>query len=62
MSEAALLTAFPYAVPQSALAGVTWPAVTPPAASRMLALQLQFEQSQWWPSELIEARQFTQLH
>ena len=55
------LTAFPYAVPQSALGGVIWPAVTPPPASRLLALQLQLEQSQWWPPDLIEARQFAQL-
>lgn len=53
--------ALPYAVPRSALPGAVWPAVPNDAASRMLALQLQLEQSQWWPPEVIEARQFEQL-
>jgi phenylacetate-CoA ligase len=55
------VSALPYAVPRSALPGIVWPALPDPAASRLLALQLQLEQSQWWPPELIEARQFEQL-
>jgi len=61
MSAGHPLSAFPHAVPRSTLAGIAWPALTDPAASRLLALQLQLEQSQWWPAELIEARQFAQL-
>ena len=53
--------ALPYAVPKSALPGVRWPAVPDAAASRMLALQFQLQQSQWWPPEVIEKRQFEQL-
>ena len=59
--SAPCLSALPYAIPRSALPGVVWPAVPDDAASRMLALQFQLEQSQWWPSEVIEARQFEQL-
>jgi phenylacetate-CoA ligase len=55
------LSALPYAPPRSALPGIVWPAVPDDAASRMLALQFQLEHSQWWPPEVIEARQFEQL-
>jgi phenylacetate-CoA ligase len=61
VSEPPNPNALPYAVPQSALPGVVWPAVPDDAASRLLALQFQLEQSQWWPPEVIEARQFEQL-
>ena len=53
--------ALPYAVPKSVLAGIRWPAVPDAAAARMLALQFQLQQSQWWPPEVIEQRQFEQL-
>lgn len=59
--ERPALSALPFAVPKSALPGAVWPAVPDDAASRLLALQFQLEQSQWWPSKLIEARQFEQL-
>jgi len=61
VSEPLNPNALPYAVPHSALPGAVWPAVPSDAASRLLALQLQFEQSQWWPPEVIKARQFEQL-
>src|SRR3990172_13194957 len=61
VSEPLNPNALPYAVPHSALPGAAWPALPSDAASRLLALQLQFEQSQWWPPEVIEARQFQQL-
>jgi phenylacetate-CoA ligase len=53
--------ALPYAVPRSVLPGAAWPAIPNDLASRLLALQLQFGQSQWWPPEVIQARQFEQL-
>ena len=62
MSEALNPHALPYAVPNSALPGAVWPAVPNGAAARMLGLQFQLGQSQWWPPEVIEARQFEQLH
>ena len=55
------LSALPHAVPKSAMPGMLWPALPDRPASRLLALQFQLEQSQWWPPELIEARQFEQL-
>ena len=55
------VSALPHAVPKSAMPGMVWPALPDPPASRLLALQLQLEQSQWWPPEVIEARQFEQL-
>ena len=48
------------AVPASALSGIGWPALPPPTATRILALNYQFEQSQWWPPEAIEALQLRQ--
>ena len=59
--ERPTLTALSHAVPKSAMPGMVWPALPDPPASRLLALQLQIEQSQWWPREVIEARQFEQL-
>lgn len=46
---------------RSALDGIAWPAIPDDAAARMMALQYQLEQSQWWPSALIEARQLEQF-
>jgi phenylacetate-CoA ligase len=48
-------------VPRSSVAEIAWPAVPGAAAARLLALQQQFEQSQWWPPERIEAHQLHQL-
>lgn len=56
------LSSLPFALPNSGLPGVAWPAVPDDAASRMLALQLQLDQSQWWSAAMIEKRQFEQLH
>jgi phenylacetate-CoA ligase len=50
-----------HAVPRSGLVRNVWPAIAPSLPSRLLALQFQFEQSQWWPAEVIQARQFEQL-
>jgi phenylacetate-CoA ligase len=48
-------------VPRSHVEGVSWPAIPDFGTSRLLALQQQLEQSQWWPWERIEANQFRQL-
>lgn len=46
---------------ESALPGVLWPAVPPPGAATLLALQYQLEQSQWLPTDALAALQLTQL-
>lgn len=48
-------------IPHSACAGIRWPAFTDDNASRLLALQYQLEQSQWWPAARIEALQLAQF-
>lgn len=50
---------------RSALPGMSWPAIADDESARMLALQFQLEQSQWWPPEQIAAMQllqFRQVH
>lgn len=47
---------------ESGLPGIVWPALPVPQAAGQLALLFQMEQSQWWPTEAILARQFDQLH
>jgi phenylacetate-CoA ligase len=46
---------------KSAIPGVAWPGVLSPEAASLLALQYQFDASQWWSSERLEAKQFLQL-
>jgi len=46
---------------RSAVAGMTWPAIPDDASARMLALQYQFEQTQWWPAERLQAMQLRQF-
>lgn len=46
---------------KSTVLGVNWPGVPSPKGAALLALQYQLEQSQWWPREKLEARQFSQL-
>ena len=48
-------------VPLSACAGIVWPAFTNDAAARMLTLQYQFEQTQWWPAERLQGLQLQQF-
>lgn len=50
------------AVPLSALSGVIWPAVPAAEAARMLALQYQFEQTQWWPAQQLADMQLRQFN
>lgn len=45
----------------SAVSGVGWPAIPSPEGAALLALQYQFEDSQWWPLAQLEAKQFRQL-
>jgi len=47
--------------PRSAIDTVVWPALLPEWQARLLAVQFQLEQSEWWtPAELVE-HQFQQL-
>ncbi len=46
---------------KSAVSGVNWPSIPSPEAAALLALQYQFEHSQWWPPAKLEAKQFRQL-
>lgn len=55
------MTGFPH-VPRSACSGIAWPAPTGELASRLLALQYQFEQTQWWPEERLRALQLQQFN
>ena len=46
---------------RSALAGTVWPAVPSDAGARALAMQFQFDQTQWWPPAELERHQMQQL-
>lgn len=46
---------------RSALPGMTWPAIPNDDGARMLALQFQFEQSQWWSLEQLQSHQLQQF-
>lgn len=48
-------------VPLSVCSGVAWPALPDDRNAQMLALQYQFEQSQWWPPERLQALQLQQF-
>ena len=41
--------------------GVTWPALPTGLAAELLALQHQFDRTQWWTAEALRERQFHQL-
>jgi phenylacetate-CoA ligase len=45
----------------SAIAGVTWPAIPAPHGAALLSLLFQLEQTQWWPAAEIARRQREQL-
>ena len=51
----------PLEVPHSVIEGVLWPAVPGDVAARLLALQHQLEESQWWPPDVMLCQQFRQL-
>lgn len=46
---------------RSTVPGATWPAIPSQEAANLLALQFQFEQTQWLPSERLIELQFRQL-
>lgn len=54
------MTALPQ-VPRSIRTGVEWPALPDDSGAQMLALQYQFEQSQWWPPERLHELQLQQF-
>ncbi|MBI5040887.1 MAG: phenylacetate--CoA ligase family protein [Gammaproteobacteria bacterium] len=47
-------------IPYSIVPGITWPALSDTRAVNLLALLQQFDQSQWWPLELLRERQMQQ--
>ena len=46
---------------RSAMPSVAWPGMPSPGAATALALQFQLEQTQWWPSAVLEQHQMRQL-
>ncbi len=48
-------------MPHPALAELTFPTLTVEPVSRMLALQFQFERSEWWPAARLAEEQNAQL-
>ena len=46
---------------RSFLPGMAWPAIPNDDGARMLALQFQFEQSQWWSPAQLRAHQLQQF-
>jgi phenylacetate-CoA ligase len=48
-------------MPRSICTGVQWPALPDDSAAQMLALQYQFEQTQWWSSDRLQALQLQQF-
>ncbi len=48
-------------VPRSRMTGIRWPAIAGPRDAPVLALQFQFEQSQWWPESRLLAHQMAQI-
>jgi phenylacetate-CoA ligase len=48
-------------IPKSGRSGIYWPAMPRHVDAMVLALQYQFEQSQWWPAETLLQYQLRQL-
>jgi len=46
---------------RSGMTGIRWPAFLQNADAQQLAMQFQFEQSQWWSPETLLAQQLAQL-
>lgn len=46
---------------RSQVDGIDWPPVISGMGAELLALQRQFDESQWWPPDRLRAAQFTQL-
>jgi phenylacetate-coenzyme A ligase PaaK-like adenylate-forming protein len=48
-------------IPESAISGMTWPALPGGPAARMFALARQLDESQWWASAALEKNQMRRL-
>ncbi len=48
-------------VPRSRMTGIRWPAILSAHDAQVLALQFQFEQTQWWPESQLLAHQMAQI-
>ena len=46
---------------RSAISHNQWPGIPQPKAMGLLSIVFQLEQSQWWPAEVLQGRQFEQL-
>ncbi len=51
----------PAPTPRSARTDIAWPALPAPESALILALQHQFERSQWWPPETLLEHQLRQI-
>ncbi len=51
----------PMMAPRSRMTGIRWPAIAGPSDAQVLALQFQFEQTQWWPESRLLAHQMAQI-
>ena len=51
----------PIFIPWSSVAGIGWPAVPRQFEARVLALQYQLDQSQWWEAEALQQLQLRQM-
>ena len=49
------------AAPRSGLEGVAWPALLPEWQAKLLAIEFQLEQSEWWTAEELREHQLQQL-
>lgn len=49
-------------LPKTSIPEIKWPALPVPAAATMLAVQYQFEQSQWWTPVELQTQQLRQLN
>ncbi len=51
----------PWLKPNSAIEGVTWPAIPDPKSGLVLAVMQQLDESQWWPAQDLLEHQMWQL-
>jgi len=47
--------------PYSSVKGIEWPAISSPNGRIILSILHQFEQSEWWPIDELQAQQYRQL-
>lgn len=51
----------PAMLPRSSISGMVWPSIPEQSAATLLAMQFQFEQSQWWHPALLRQHQLRQV-